>query len=349
MPSQQSRRRGAGHGAHVLLGEDRGQAGEGRDGQKGLFPEQELRLTLRENLQWPPVQQPRRISGRVTMLVLHMSPGRETDRCQGIPSRRALRPRVASVAPEGQEGEQRAQDVLARGDSRHRFHMQRMQGEQRGHDGAAPSGTREGLQGQEQHDRAGGGVEQKVAEVESAGRAAMDRGVHQVGEPDQRLPESGLEGGEGPLDAVWAEPPQHPRVAGDVTVVVVVEEFKVRTGQYHRQHHGGQDKSDTPIQAGSDSRAEEVGGGSVIDTACGSTKGSQNVKSNETKNTARAGKSRLRFCFYISRFCLLLSPMIARVSLEIALRKEFDPVLPPASSARWTWAAACRCRSARAR
>ena len=129
--------------------------------------------------------------------------------------------------------------------------MQRMQGEQRGHDGAAPSGTREGLQGQEQHDRAGG-VEQKVAEVESAGRAAMDRGVHQVGEPDQRLPESGLEGGEGPLDAVWAEPPQHPRVAGDVTVVVVVEEFKVPDRPVHRQHHGGQDKSDTPIQAGSD-------------------------------------------------------------------------------------------------
>ena len=47
-------------------------------------------------------------------------------------------PRVPRIRPEREHEKERAQHILAFGQPGHGFHMQRMQGKERGHEGAAP-------------------------------------------------------------------------------------------------------------------------------------------------------------------------------------------------------------------
>ena len=137
------------------------------------------------SLQRPVIQQQEEEGQRHHHRLGHESQPEETRHREVSPH--APAPDVRHVGGSAQQRQERAEDVLALGDPGHRLHVERVQGEERGHHGAAPGRAGERLQqGEEQCGVQG--VEEDVGCVVAPGRQAEDLHVQHVGDPGDRVP-----------------------------------------------------------------------------------------------------------------------------------------------------------------
>ena len=154
---------------------------------------------------------------------------------------------VTDVGQQRQHEEQAAEDVLPLGHPGHRFRPQRMDGEDGRHEGAGPEIAGHPPEGEEEQNR-GGGVQQQIGGVVSAGVRSVELVVQNVGEPRQRMPVAGMAGCEGPADFLGDRTLNDMRIFVDVFVVVVVDELvmdRLAEDQSNRQQ---QETADGPCR-----------------------------------------------------------------------------------------------------
>ena len=106
-------------------------------------------------------------------------------------------PRIAAVRPQREQEEERAQHILALGHPGHRFHVERVKREKRGHERAAPDGPRQAPEQAKEEDCVGD-MKQEVDDVRGSRAGAEQLRVQHVGNPGHRVPVARVAGGEGP-------------------------------------------------------------------------------------------------------------------------------------------------------
>jgi len=125
--------------------------------------------------------------------------------------------------------EERREHVLARRDPGHGFHVQRVQREGRGREGAGRPVSGEATQREEEEQRRRD-VEQQARGVEGPRRQPEELGVELPGDPRQREPVGALEARPGPAQALRREARGHLGALGHVEVVVVLDEAGAEDG-----------------------------------------------------------------------------------------------------------------------
>ncbi len=154
---------------------------------------------------------------------------------------RAARARgIAGVVPQGQQAEQCADHVLALGNPRYRFHVQRMQGKQPGHDGARACRTGEAPPHREYEPH----IKEMDDETHQMMRAGVDAEqlhVEHVRDPGERVPVRGLVRRERPSESGGRDASQDVRVVRHVGWVVPGQESEV---PYRREHDEAQRERD---------------------------------------------------------------------------------------------------------
>jgi len=187
--------------------------------------------------------------------VEHQQQDRQRDehRLRQDPKRHAdERSRVAAPAPgarvrdprvQREQAEQRAEQVLALRDPRHRLDVLRVEREQQRGRSARALPCSEARQ-QREHERRAERVQQGVLQVRRGSARAEQAHVDHVREPGERVPIAGVEGGEGPGHAVEREPARDVRIAGDVLLVVEAQERERAHRRVHPERYGGDQRRD---------------------------------------------------------------------------------------------------------
>jgi hypothetical protein len=147
---------------------------------------------------------------------------------------------ITEVGLEREQPEERAQEVLPFGGPGHRFHMQRVQGKERGHGAALPERPRHRPEDNEE-EQGVGGVQKEAHQVVPPCVQTEELDVGHVHEPGERVPVVDVGGGKGPDEAVYGQPLPDDRIVGDV--VIVVEDDQ-------RQNRDGSADQDRPAEGG---------------------------------------------------------------------------------------------------
>ena len=163
-------------------------------------------------------------------------PQREEQDDQRVTAR-ARPAHVDQIGPEGQEEEQPAQDVLALRDPGHRFHVQGMELEERGHERAPEERARHPQEQAEEEERVDD-VKHRARQMVRAGVEAEELDVEHVREPRQGMPVPGVSGGQRPRYGSSVQPARHCGVLADVLGVVEVHELVVPRGRVHERTRG---------------------------------------------------------------------------------------------------------------
>ncbi len=175
---------------------------------RNLFHQQAFPGRARKALQRPPVEQQQQHRKGDQHGLGHETGDVEKQR-GGVPHcRPALSLGVAGVADQREQSEECEQHILAFGDPHDGFHAQRMDREEGG--GKQAAARRFG--GARQKDIQKDGIEAVQDEIGGmiARRArAKKRAVQHQAQPRQRLPESGVSGGEGPTDIRGGQPTEN--------------------------------------------------------------------------------------------------------------------------------------------
>src|SRR4051812_14708234 len=123
--------------------------------------------------------------------------------------------------------------------------MERVQGKEGGRQSSAPEST--GQLAQEGKEQNGiGSMEQEAGQVMAGGFQAVELAIEQDGKPGQRMPEAGLQIGEGPLDALPAQSAAHVRVFGHVNLVVEVDKSMAANRPVRSQSGDKQNQRNKP-------------------------------------------------------------------------------------------------------
>jgi len=167
--------------------------------------------------------------------------------------------RVKRVGPQGEHPEEGAEHVLALGDPGDGLHVQGVQGEQGGGEGASPPGLRHTLQGEEEQDRVER-VKEHVDEMVGAGTGSEQPAVEHVREPRQRVPVPQGRRCEGPLHAVRRQAALHDEIFLDVERVVVIDvvegpDLRVEGRRQHRESDRGEGVHEDPALLSHEGRA----------------------------------------------------------------------------------------------
>ena len=164
---------------------------------------------------------------------------RATNECDAVPEPVATAAGgrgIAAVGPHRRHPEQAAQRVLALGDPRDGFDVKRMQGEDRGDEGARPEPTprteraalaprHPGQRREEQHRTRE--MQHQVRQVEAARVGlAVDLAIEHQAEPGQRVPVRLGVRRERPFDSRGIQPRAQPRIVEDVLGIVVLDEVE---------------------------------------------------------------------------------------------------------------------------
>ena len=132
-------------------------------------------------------------------------------------------PGVGDIAPEREETEEGAKHVLPLRDPGDGLDTQRVEGEQRGHQGAAPERARHGAEDEEEQESVDD-VEAQAGEVVPPRVHPVELRVGHEREPRERHPVPEVAGGEGPRDAVHGQAGADVWVLDDVPRIVQVHE-----------------------------------------------------------------------------------------------------------------------------
>jgi hypothetical protein len=174
---------------------------------------------------------------------LRHEPQHKHERRGGAPPAASPLPQARVAAHRG-DPEERAQDVLALSNPRHRLHPQRVQTKERGGKGARPETASHAEQHkeQQQHVRE---VEKHVAQVMAPRPHAVKLAVEHVAEPRQRVEIHRALSGERPGHARPAEPRLDARIVRDVERIIKIDEemrdrLPVDQNAQHGQRHTDQ-------------------------------------------------------------------------------------------------------------
>ena len=142
------------------------------------------------------------------------------------------------IGGQEQEKQQPAQQVFTFSHPGHRFGPQRVDGEDRGHEGAHPQLPRQLPQDQQQQ-ACRGGVQGDVGEMMPAGPQLIDLAVEHVRDPGQRMPVRAVEMREGPAHARPGKPCANRGIVVDVHIVInihPVEGDRLAEDQEYAEH-----------------------------------------------------------------------------------------------------------------
>ena len=227
------------HGTSGPLHQERGDGGDGGQHQEGGLlqerPRQRADRALaqqRHALQRPGVEQDHDERQADEHGLGQQPQGEQHERAPRLPARAS--PGPARIGEQGQEAQERAQQLLALGHPGHGFDAGRMDREERRHQRAGPERAGQGPQGQEQHRRVGR-VQDQVRQVVAPGLGAPQRHVRHVAEPRQRVPVGGVAARERPGGGGRGQAAQDRAVGGDVLVVVVHQEPVAQRGQERQE------------------------------------------------------------------------------------------------------------------
>ena len=149
---------------------------------------------------------------------------------------------IPDVGVQCEQKKQHAQHVLALGGPGHGLDIDRVESEQSGDHQAAPSVS--GCDLQKQKKKHGvGRVQQHIRVVMSGRFQAEQFAVESVGQPGERMPVRFVIGGECPFHRRPRETGLYLRIAGDVAIVVVVEESVAGYGAVRNQHKYSQQQA----------------------------------------------------------------------------------------------------------
>ena len=143
---------------------------------------------------------------------------------------------VLDVSPQCQHEEQPAEQAFPLGEPGDRFDVQRMNGEDRGHEGAWPKPAGHAPENKEEKDRRSA-VQQDVGEMVAVGLQTIELVIGQVGDPGDRCPLAAVRGRACPANPLGAETLADGRVAAEVHLIVVIDEAEVdrlREDEPHR-------------------------------------------------------------------------------------------------------------------
>ena len=131
-------------------------------------------------------------------------------------------PHVAEVEPEREQPEERAQEILAFGRPGHRFHVQRVQREERRHGAALPEAP--SFRRSKKRIRAFTVCKRRPTRWWPPGVQTEKLNVDHMRQPGERVPVVDVGGGKGPDKAVQGQPPPDDRIIGDIVVVIEADE-----------------------------------------------------------------------------------------------------------------------------
>ena len=192
-----------------------------------------------EPLQRPPIQQEQETGERDHRGLAHERQGEGQDH-PAIAARAGLRG-VTHISPQAKQEKKSAQHILALRDPGHGIDLQRMQGEEGGHQRTSPKRAGHRVQHEEEQQNVGG-VKEQVAQVVPAGLETEELAVEHVRHPGDGMPVRLLAMHilEGPLQARRGQSLLHDRVGRDVVGVVVIDEVKTRHPPEHGEGDEGQ-------------------------------------------------------------------------------------------------------------
>ena len=129
---------------------------------------------------------------------------------------------ISQIEQHRQQPEKSAEHVLAFGNPRDGFDVQRMPGEQRRHKRAAPERAGHFFQHRQQQQRICR-VQKQVRQVKPAGPEPVELRIEHQGNPGQRMPVACVAGRKRPRDASGRQPAFDVLIVGDVIEIVVID------------------------------------------------------------------------------------------------------------------------------
>ena len=170
--------------------------------------------------QRPEIQQQQQRRQRDDHRLGHQAQGKK-HRHQQIARQRPAVAHIAEIGPQREHEKQSAQHVFPLGHPGHRLDVLRMDGEDRGDEGAGPKLAGHSPQNEKQRDRRGG-VEQHIGQMMPPGVQAEELAIEHVRQRGQRIPLAVGPVGEGPPDAVAGQARGDMGVSVDKDAVVVI-------------------------------------------------------------------------------------------------------------------------------
>ncbi len=155
---------------------------------------------------------------------------------------------VEGVSSHGEHPEEGGEDVLSFRHPGHGLHMEGMEGEEGGHEGAWPEGAGHPVEDQEQQDRIDD-VKEDIDQMVPSGFQPEELNVQHVGKPGQRVPVAGMGGGEGPGDALETQPRPNMRILGHIIYVIVVDKIIIRNLPVNRENYSDEKQTNDPFAA----------------------------------------------------------------------------------------------------
>ncbi len=216
-PQPQRRGRERIEGPALPLGDERDRDRYRREQQEG-----DLLDDAPPSLERPPVEQQQDERQRDEHRLRHQAEGEGEERGEIAARRRA--PGMLDPGEQREHPEERAEEVLALGDPRHRLDVQRVEAEEGRHGRASRQRARPPPQ-QMEKEHGAPGVKSEADQMVAAGVEREEGHVEHVREPRQRVPVGCVESGERPAQAFEAEAFAHHRVLVDVEAVVEGDEI----------------------------------------------------------------------------------------------------------------------------
>ena len=235
-------RRGDRHRARARLREPRGcSRGERQDEKRDLFehdPARRMRRPLAvESPKWPEIDEEKEHRHRHQHRLRHQAQGARGQR--GGEGRLSPAADPDNVGGDREKEKEGAQNILALGDPGHRFHVKRVNAEERRDERASPERAGHAPEQAEQKDR----IEHVQEHVDAMRRARIhpeELHVHHVGEPGHRMPVRRVERGDCPSDTRGRQPRRDVRVRRHIFTVVEFDEAVSPRAPIHDKDEDGE-------------------------------------------------------------------------------------------------------------
>lgn len=156
---------------------------------------------------------------------------------------------VTQVGSQGQQKEKGAQHVFPLGSPGDGFNVQRVPGEERSDESAAPPGSREPVQEQKEQQRIGY-MKEDIGHMMTSGIQPVDFTIYHMRNPGDGVPVAGVGGSEGPGDTLPSQPVLNVQVLRDVILVIKIDEIVMSDRPKADEGQNGKRETDTGTGAG---------------------------------------------------------------------------------------------------
>jgi len=153
---------------------------------------------------------------------------------------------VFHIGPDGQQSKEGTQHVFPLGNPGHRFHVERMQTEESGHQRAWPQGTRHQVKHPEKKHSVSH-MDHQTGDMMSGGLQAKKLAVCHVRDPGERMPESSLQCRQRPSNIGPAQATLNSKVVQDVQIVIQIDKPVFPDGRVHNQGRHDQKQGDQTL------------------------------------------------------------------------------------------------------